>query len=91
MMMAKAQRAFPFFLALKLRPCLGSMEQETEKGRLWMENVGRENQRGWWRCLNQSGTELVKKSRRPGGEGQRVKNRAGMDKEIRNQEIRGMG
>ena len=29
----------------------------------------------------------TKKSKRPGGEGQRVKNRAGVEKEIRNQEI----
>lgn len=56
-----------------------------------MENTGRENQREQWRWLNQNRTELVKKSKRPGGKGQRVKNRAGMEEEFRNQEIGEMG
>lgn len=53
-----------------------------------MTDVGRGNQGEWWNWLNRNGRELAKKSKRPGVKGKRVKNRrAGMEKEIRSQEI----
>lgn len=42
------------------------MEQEMEKERIWVKNVGRENQREWWRWLNLNGTELLRRAKDQG-------------------------